>query len=134
MIETFEAPVEAPVETKTKTAADVLRHAALIIEEHGWNQGNYMDAQGHVCAMGAIGKALGAPWYDSGQGFESSYYRIEPYTSHETLHSAAVLALMAKINPGDRAPRGVPEWNDDVGRTRDEVIAALRAAADATDR
>lgn len=98
---------EAPV-------AEILERAAQILEERGWTQGRYgadsidIITAGPHCAIGAIATAYG----DS-----DKYLRSE---------AELVLAEFLGLEYGDVEP-----WNDEEGRTAGEVIAALRAAAEA---
>jgi hypothetical protein len=108
-------PAETPV--PTKTVADVLRHAARIIEERGWYQGYYswgLDRNepdsGPVCALGAIGVAYGG-----------SAGAIDDFPFDDP-----VVGLAHRFMGGEAA-----YWNDAQGRTAAEVTAALRSAADA---
>ena len=118
----------------TATVAETLRKAADLIEPKGaWTQGYYArdasgryweedpdsDAQGSYvdfpakcfCLYGAIAKAVGAddPFLMKTDG------RIE-----DALRLATGTTLVA-------------DWNDAPERTQAEVVAALRAAADASE-
>jgi hypothetical protein len=102
-------PVEVPV--KEKTVADVLRHAALLIEERGLCQdGAYGDDNGSLCAIGSINVSRGKD------------------RMADSLDDPAVSALYDWVwrNVGDLS---VIDWNDSDGRTAEEVAAALRATA-----
>ena len=80
--------------------ADVLNGAADLIERRGWAQG-YSPLR--CCALTAILRAAdGVSTYD------------------------AERALKAEIAPA----RVITWWNDEPGRTKAEVVAALRAAAE----
>jgi hypothetical protein len=103
--ETETRPVEAP--PKTKTTADVLRHAALLIEERGWCQGDAVDAHGHLCAVGALSLAM--------------------YGDPECMIPSEISNALRRSFDSRYS---VPIWNDVEGRTAAEVIAALRAAAE----
>lgn len=81
---------------------DVLRNAAKLIEKHGWVQGCFGDKRLGYCAAGAI--------------------------NHVAPSGAA--AGLAKDKLRQLAPDGlITLWNDAPGRTKDEVVAALRKAA-----
>lgn len=101
-------PIATPV---VKTTADVLRHAALLIEERGWCQNEVSTKDGRLCAWGAI------------------VYRdnwVSPLWSQATGRFADYLGARE-----DDDPVGIiAEWNDKRSRTAAEVIAALRAAAE----
>lgn len=100
---------------RERTTADVLRAAARYIEEHGWTQAAYEDEErGHVCVLGSINAVTtGVPTIHDEQG----------------VGNAAELALEEFL--GDRS---AVRWNDEAKRTEQEVLAALRAAADRADR
>lgn len=102
---------EIRAEPKVKTTADVLRHAARIIEERGHAKGALEDDEGGVCALGAILVASSGSSNDWGpNGREAS------------------CALSNTVG------YSIAGWNNRPERTASEVIAALRAAADAADR
>jgi hypothetical protein len=106
MIETeTRTPSTAPRE---RTTADVLRAAARYIEEHGWYPG---DPSGGAitCLFTGIGS-------------------VEPPGDRRLAAYDAVYAVI-----GGRTYSDIFDWNDTPGRTRDEVLAALRAAADASE-
>jgi len=95
--------------------ADVLDEAANIIERNGWTQGDYHRPDGSksprdcpVDTTGALNLALGA---------DTPSHDIRP-------DSPAEVALMRYLGI-----EYVPGWNDEEGRTVEEVIAALRGAA-----
>lgn len=90
------------------TVKEVLLKAAEIIEERGWCQGSYNKETGEVCAKGGLRKAVGWPHQD-GEG----YY-------------GALDALYTLIGAGT-----ILSWNDTPGRTKSDVITALRQAAEA---
>lgn len=107
------APVVAPV-----TTSDVLNRAADLLEEQGWMRG--VQGLPHrqwyagrrplvpLCYLGSIVQA----GLDLGVGPKGGFYFWAANTVGE---------------PWDAATR----WNDARGRTREEVIARLREAADA---
>jgi hypothetical protein len=100
----------------TKTVADVLRHAALIIEERGWHNDQpsvYQTRQGTVCMIGAVASATGLSDPD-----------IDPWPT-------VVDAVREFLRDRLRDVSCAEEWNDAPGRTAPEVTVALRAAADA---
>lgn len=87
-----------------QVAAD-LRAAAEVLRCDGWTQGELTDANGCHCVLGAFYKAgcLAMP-------------------------GAADQVFRDHIGVGSLAA-----WNDREGRTAEEVIAALEAAADAAE-
>lgn len=99
------------------TAAETLRDAARWLMEHEWVQGSafipHRAAQREItggCAMGAI-------------------FLVTTVDDAYDRHAAddAIWAVCAVI--GDV----LPAWNDEPGRTKDEVIEALLRAADLAD-
>lgn len=77
-----------------------LLDAADYIEEHGWCQ-EFMWADGRVCALGAILIAKGT-------GLSGPRDRLMAFLKN---------------------PESITKWNDAPGRTKDEVVSALREAA-----
>jgi hypothetical protein len=85
------------------TAAEILRAAAKRLEEKGWCQGSYYEATtGRCCAYGAIDRV--------GMG-------------RDTVTAGRLLRDYVKDE--------IEDWNDVEGRTVEEVIAAMLAAAEA---
>ena len=115
---TLDPVVEAPVVPQTKTYPDVLRHAALIIEERGWHQGHYISGDGKVCALGAIVLALGGSFDATGGP------KYKSFTDY-----AQASEMVSDYLTGGGPIYGVADWNDRQGRTAAQVTAALRAAA-----
>jgi hypothetical protein len=101
------APVETvtpikPSEVRPKTPREVGEHAARIIEERGWARVAYRDDDGSVCIVQAI--------YDAGGTGPS-----DPDGAYNA------------IRYGQLNGRSLSGWNDDRGRTKAEVLAALRS-------
>ena len=97
-----------------QVAAD-LRAAAEVLRRDGWTQGVFHDTTtGCRCLQGAL-DAVYAPRERMGAYVESD--------------EDATYVQLAKIIGTNR----VIDWNDKPGRTADEVIAALEAAAAAED-
>lgn len=94
------------VQTEVVTTRDVLHRAADLLSEFGWCQGREGSLdEGEICAMGAVNEAarsLGVP-FRRDDALDLALDRIAPY---------------------------VPEWNDAPGRTKEEVVAALRHTAE----
>lgn len=101
------AIVKAPVKP-VKTTADVLRGAARLLEEFGWCQLEWESPTRRMCASGAINMAA--------SGDANVYSRLGDAAKDEVRRYLDYPMLA---------------WNDTPGRTAAEVIAALRAAADA---
>lgn len=93
--------------------ADVLNGAADLIERDGWCQRKYRGADGEHCVTDALMRAAGTKPGDTGSGAQLDLY------------SDACLAVYPFTGGW-----GLPSWNDTPGRTKAEVVAALRAAAE----
>ncbi len=89
------------------TTAEVLDRAADYIEQHGWCQGEF-SKNGAVCVSGAISRVLG----------------VEFYRADNRVYDAK--NAFARHLKSDDPPC---VWNDEDGRTQEEVIATLREAA-----
>ena len=96
------------------SAGKLLLKAAAWIEHHGWIQGKLSWAN-KVCALGALSNAAeGGPYEPIIEAEERLKALLpEPYRSDK--HVGSLCALAA--------------WNDERGRTKDEVVAKMRAAA-----
>jgi hypothetical protein len=97
------------------TVRDVLHRAVDLLEEFGWCQGeNEVRDNRPFCVGTAIQRAVidyGIDWTD-----------VEPHEWNAYLHSAWDAC---------RFDRDMVQWNDTPGRTKAEVVARLRAAAEA---
>lgn len=80
---------------------EVLQAAARYIDECGWTQGSYGVSGGPRCALGAI--------------------------LHVSDDSTAVVRAAQRLK--GFLGIDITVWNDAKGRTRDEIVAAMRAAA-----
>lgn len=87
----------------------VLLGAADVLERDGWCQGEGIDDDGRRCIVSALGAA-------SGTGFEGG-----------RLWTESNLAVRRQLNNDEL----LSTWNDEPGRTIDEVTALLRATAEA---
>ena len=115
-------PQPPPPETKEPTKRDVLHRAADLLEEFGWCQGiggmpGSSRHEGRFCYLGAVARAS----YDFGA--EPS---LDPYRD-----AAEVLGLIYDWGRRGCAVAKTFDWNDDTARTRQEVVARLRAEAEA---
>lgn len=117
------------------TPEDVLLKAAEVIETAGWHQGYYylepapecfdderdreLSATAPVCAMGAIRRAM------------TGYADVTPFAGEYTLFRQARHLLWQQVKPeeSDGLTFGVPSWNDDPQRTKEDVVLALKRAA-----
>jgi len=111
--------------TTTTTPKALLQRAADIITERGWHQGNYTDPKGcGVCALGAIHIA-----------YAEAKSRPHPFLYVSGLSKWAEDPPLKAAYDGLRDQIGdwISDWNDEEGRTAEEVMAAFRAAAEAAE-
>jgi len=95
------------------TAEEALAEAARLVEQ-GWNQGAYARdlSETQVCLVGAIRKAL------------TGTVRITSALSNcDMTYTTALKAIADELHPALTI-----EWNDTLGRTKEEVATALRNA------
>ena len=101
-------------ETNIDNVGKILLEAADYIERRGWCQHTPEGHAGKVCAVGAllyVATNMNHPVWGPVWGMSS-------------------LALLASARLGKYlGTDGIESWNDTLGRTEDEVVAALRAAA-----
>lgn len=104
------------------TTSETLNLAADLIEERGWAQGNDgMTLTGPLCLEGGIAAAMGV-------GAGHFTHKGEPLFNYgEVHHCPAYTAVRSYLQQTEREE--VWQWNDRAGRTAEEVIATLRAAA-----
>jgi hypothetical protein len=119
----------APSTAEPVAVEEVLSVAANVIDDRGWHRGDYVDYDmavelgidnAPVCAVGAIRVAVGGDPAD-----------------HQVTHPAITAFanwVIVDRDPAEGAGEDDPiqvitDWNDASGRTADEVIEALRAAA-----
>jgi hypothetical protein len=118
---------ERPVEAPAVTEADILRRAADVLEEFGWCRGSIAEtADGYpvgvadpraarFCVMGALARA----GHDLGLDYPQCWSR----------GTSAVADAHWWLNDflGARAVH----WNDDITRTKEDVVSLLRRMATA---
>ncbi|MFV2099998.1 hypothetical protein [Micromonospora sp. LOL_024] len=126
------------------TPADLLRMAALYLRRHGWHQGTYYPAAvatdtltSPACAVGAIGMAAAGHRVDH-------FYSLDCGTQVAFRTAVGVFTTYLDdyepICTVDDDGYLIDEhtspysWNDDPGRTAEQVITALETAADEWDR
>jgi hypothetical protein len=102
----------------TAQVAQDLRAAADVLRRDGWTQKCFHDETGAHCMVGAVDVAIDPEWEKAGDWDAEQSERW----------AKARRVLMAVV--GDQ----LTEFNDKSGRTADEVIAALEAAADAAEQ
>jgi hypothetical protein len=105
----------------TTQVAQDLRAAAEVLRRDGWTQGDLGTCDGPKCAVGAA-------YYVASDGAEVVY---EFFRSDAVRRAEQIADLVADEIGVERSE--LPNWNDEPGRTADEVIAALEAAADAAE-
>jgi hypothetical protein len=123
----------------TMTPAALLRGAALYLQRHGWTQGQFFellaDTDGPLppaCTSGAINICvIGRP------ALAADVSDTDPDESAAAITAMRVFA--AYLDPdytfhdltclGPSAIDVIGDWNDDKGRTLDDVVQALNEAA-----
>jgi hypothetical protein len=118
-------------------AQDVLRKAAEAISEKGWHQGTLVNKKGQLCAMGGILTAVGYEKVRSvAQGW-NTFVTLRDLSDDdpdvlfqkETLIQAATGRLIEYLaDQGENTEIAV--WNDATERTAEDVILALKQAAE----
>ena len=104
------------------TAKDVAALAAEYIELHGWLQGALGDCEGKVCALGAVAKIFGASFEEDGSGFKGAPPLSMPFFFFE-YGFGQYLERMHGAFPS------IPDWNDNVCESQEQVVETLRAYA-----
>jgi hypothetical protein len=112
--------IEVSAPRAPRTVHKVLLEAADLIEQRGWTQGTFQGSDGRLCAHGAIHMAV----------FDKPDY----FGEHDAPLVLAVWCrlrnyLLAKGVEPDLVRRGCMSWNDAPGRTKEEVVQAMRDAA-----
>ena len=88
-------------------ASKLLLKAADLIEERGWCQNTYTSPKGRLCILGALKTAQGV----------------------EFVGESNPTVLQASKRFGAVVGGRTYQWNDVPGRTKEEVVAKLRAVA-----
>lgn len=101
------------------TPSDLLARAAELIGERGWCQGTIKTAEGHMCAMGAMAEA------------KRELFGPENVRRTSRIYADAMYSLVDVINEphGYSSLVSVPQWNDEEDQTAENVILALKTAA-----
>ncbi|BCJ59007.1 DUF6197 family protein [Micromonospora endophytica] len=128
-----------PTVTGTVTPADLLRLAALYLRRHGWTRGTYYAITGittptpPACVVGAIGIACAGRRINHPEqldGLDRQTYR------HAVAALVDYLDAFQPVRFVDDDGFPVIEhsspyaWNDDPGRTAEQVVTTLEKAAD----
>jgi hypothetical protein len=92
------------------SVAEHLELTALVIERYGWAQGQHRSRSGRRCILGA----------------QAVLYRLG-YGDEFTVANAADRLQAVLAARGIRQPYA--QWNDQAGRTQDQVLALIRTAA-----
>lgn len=90
--------------------AEHLELTALVIEKHGWARGALRTPSGRVCMLGA----------------QRILYRLG-YGDENTAQAAGTQIQNELVRRGVTEP--FHSWNDMIGRTENEVLGVIRAAA-----
>lgn len=103
---------DRPIETR-KEWRIILNRAADIIDQHGLAKGTQRDSEGRFCIHGALNVALGRElnsYHGDFPGVEAIYRYLQSqgYTG---------------------CPTGFAYWNNEPGRTKEEVVHVLREAS-----
>jgi hypothetical protein len=88
------------------TVGRVLWSAADYMDEHGWYGHGALGPKGEVCMVSAISKAYGVEQI-FGPVRDEAYERVRKHLG----------------------VRGIVNWNDEVCRSKEQAVAALRGAA-----
>lgn len=105
--------------------AEILRDAAVILEEHGWCRGLLKNAEGCYCAQGAIAAAL---VNDTDLNAE----QLETVLLNNKVAIGALSQWVLDAAGAECAALWV--YNDEEARNAQDVIGSLRKAADAVDK
>lgn len=108
-------PEVSPISPVIDDVGQRLLAAAQIIRERGWCQGDYSDARGAVCTLGAL--LVVDSWK---VGDREAIWKFEDLPLHEACRLRFQKYLGIDFTP---------QWNDAPGRTVDDVLAALTSAA-----
>ena len=134
-------PTQNPVGEVEQTPADHLRHAALYLTRYGWAQGDYYtwvddnDLLPSACLVGAVNAAVcGKPSRspDTNAHAREARGALDVIADHLGLTPDDIWDAIA-ADPADTEDR-LTNWNDQHGRTAEQVITELHGAADSYDR
>ncbi|WP_432049536.1 DUF6197 family protein [Verrucosispora sp. NA02020] len=121
------------------TPADLLRMAALYLRRHGWHQGTYYLTTAPAgcptppaCAVGAIGMAVAGHRVDHFYSLDfGTQVAFRTAVGVFTTHLDDYEPICAVDDDGFLIDEHTSpySWNDDPGRTAEQVITALESAA-----
>lgn len=105
--------------------ADYCERAADYMEEHGWVKQKYEDADGNVCAIGALHRVAGCGNF----GYDESGLTTPGEYLKRLSDVAYIAERLTDILPigGDDEPMSLIDWSDEKGEQI--VIDGLRYAA-----
>lgn len=98
------------IKMRKRTIVSKLRQAATYIKNHGWCQRLAEDDNGRVCLVGALSKVCNR---------NSSTYANIP----------DIRNVIKKLNPIVMKSRSLVDYNDTIGRTKEQVIELLETTA-----
>lgn len=93
-----------------RKSSEILEGAIEVLDEHGWQQGDYGDEENGFCVLGAMARSYVGANYVPMYGEPLRY----------------LVGALDVVQPWQ-----VADWNDKPGRTKEEVIEALTLAAKA---
>ena len=112
--------------------SEILRGAAAVIREKGWTRKVLTNQAGEVCALGAINTIV--------HGYAEYPYAWTRDRSRDNIYwrdmedAAEAVARRLGIDPEQSSSiNGVVHWNNEYGRTADEVIDIFESTADELD-
>lgn len=115
--------------TETITPSGLLARAAELIGERGWHQGDYGNDDGCVCAIGALRAAAA-----EASGLQKTAVDRAVFFEHFIDRTVFDVMVDATTMLDEASPcRAIDIWNDQAGRTADEVVALMRHVAEAGD-
>jgi hypothetical protein len=121
-----------------EAAAPVLKHAADLIDTHGWARGELRSQDDRLCAHGAISFAASGRVYYVEISTEQRRDLLAPPSASGALAALRVLRVFLERNPlpydydgrkGADDGHEVAGWNDYCAGSPESVTAAMRDAA-----
>lgn len=118
-----------PVQSATPSVADVLNYAAnLVAEPGGWMQGGFAN---NAKGLGVDAADAEATCFCAVGAVIAARARLEAHNLDTTTDLVFYARRVAQPGVADHLLDPLSEWNDNPGRTQDEVVALLRKAAEA---
>lgn len=94
--------------------SEIIREARNVLFERGWNQGDFLGADGSVCAYGAL---------MAGEGLE-----VKRVLDCDEACMTDAPEFLECVLPRPLGRIAIADWNDHEDRTFDEVIEAFDKA------